>query len=192
MVGELPTAAGIELDRLFKLRLVVARIGEMDNSKWWNTKGQLGALGSTVLTRGFPRTHSFAQARSVFAVAAQRCSEIFDPPDAVTLWKLPARIEDAFEEQWHQWLDHGDDWSSFFACVEAIQGSDLLGSLRQLGLVTSEDVDAVGKLKRAAEGRAVPLNRHFEADDATITLLAAAFARGEPQQPAVPYARLEA
>ena len=66
-----------DLDRLLKLRLIVGRFGEMDNAKWWNTKGQLGRLGTAALRRGFPRTHFFAQARSVFAVAAHRCSEVF-------------------------------------------------------------------------------------------------------------------
>src|SRR5688500_19898895 len=65
----------IDLDRLLKLRLVVARFGEMDLAKWWNTKGQLGRLGTAALRRGFPRTHYFAQARSVFAVAGHRRSE---------------------------------------------------------------------------------------------------------------------
>ncbi|MBI4818833.1 MAG: hypothetical protein HY791_21360 [Deltaproteobacteria bacterium] len=46
------TELELELDRLLKLRLVVARFGEMDVAKWWNTKGQLG--------RRFPRTHRFA------------------------------------------------------------------------------------------------------------------------------------
>ncbi|MGE4057006.1 MAG: BrxE family protein [Vicinamibacterales bacterium] len=50
------------------MRLTVARFGEMNLAKWWNTKGQLGPLGTAALRRGFPRTHRFAQARSVFAV----------------------------------------------------------------------------------------------------------------------------
>ncbi|AUX29563.1 MULTISPECIES: BrxE family protein [Sorangium] len=57
------TGATLDLDRLLKLRLLVARFGEMDVAKWWNTKGQLGRLGSAALRRGFPRTHRFAQAR---------------------------------------------------------------------------------------------------------------------------------
>jgi len=36
----------IDLDRPLELRLVVARFGEMDLAKWWNTKGQLGRLGT--------------------------------------------------------------------------------------------------------------------------------------------------
>lgn len=63
----------IDLERLFKLRLIVARFGEMDIAKWWSTTGQLGRLGTAALRRGFPRSHYFAQARSVFAVAAHRC-----------------------------------------------------------------------------------------------------------------------
>jgi len=68
----------LNLDRLLELRLVVARFGEMDLAKWWNTKGQLGRLGALALRRGFPRTHRFAQARAVFTVAAFRCAEVFD------------------------------------------------------------------------------------------------------------------
>ena len=91
------TETKIDFDRLLKLRLVVARVGEMDLAKWWNTRGQLGRLGTAAIRRGFPRTHYFAQARSVFAVAAHRSREIFDPPDSVTLWRLPEPIEEEFE-----------------------------------------------------------------------------------------------
>ena len=96
----------IDLDRLLKLRLVVARFGEMDHAKWWNTKGQLGRLGAAALRRGFPRTHRFAQARSVFAVAAHRCAEVFEPPGCVTLWRFPEVIEEAFDARWEHWLDN--------------------------------------------------------------------------------------
>src|ERR1019366_7161493 len=56
----------VNLDRLFKLRLIVARFGEKDNASWWKTDGLLGPLGASVMKRGFPRTHRFAQARAVF------------------------------------------------------------------------------------------------------------------------------
>ena len=69
----------------------------MDLARWWNTRGQLGRVGTAAIRRGFPRTHYFAQARSVFAVAAYRCQEIFDPPNSVTLWRLPETIEEEFE-----------------------------------------------------------------------------------------------
>jgi len=40
----------IDLDRLLKLRLVVARHGEMDRAGWWNTNGMLGRYGGIALT----------------------------------------------------------------------------------------------------------------------------------------------
>ena len=69
----------VDFDRLFKLRLVVSRFGEMDLAKWWNTKGQLGRLGAAALRRGFPRTHRFAQARAVFAVPEGRLEVTIQP-----------------------------------------------------------------------------------------------------------------
>jgi hypothetical protein len=87
----------LNYDRLLKLRLIVARFGEMDIAKWWNTRGQLSRLGATAIRRGLPRTHYFAQARSVFAVAAYRCREVFDPPDSVTLWQLSEIVEEEFD-----------------------------------------------------------------------------------------------
>jgi hypothetical protein len=108
------TSPALDLDRLLKLRLIVARFGEMDLAKWWNTKGQLGRLGAAALRRGFPRTHRFAQARSVFAVAAHRCAEVFEPPGCVTLWRLPETVEEEFEARWEHWLDNAGEWTKFF------------------------------------------------------------------------------
>lgn len=45
----------IDLDRLLKLRLVVARFGEMDLARWWITSGQFGQLEAAAPHRGFPR-----------------------------------------------------------------------------------------------------------------------------------------
>ena len=108
------TQTTLDIDRLLKLRLIVARVGEMDLAKWWNTRGQLSRLGTAAVRRGFPRTHYFAQARSVFAVAAHRYREVFDPPESVTLWQLPETIEGEFEATWEHWLDRESDWQPFF------------------------------------------------------------------------------
>ena len=99
------TRTTLNYDRLLKLRLIVARFGEMDLAKWWNTRGQLGRLGTAAVRRGFPRTHYFAQARSVFAVAAHRCREVFNPPESVTLWQLPETVEEEFASHWERWMD---------------------------------------------------------------------------------------
>jgi hypothetical protein len=112
--------APIDLDRLLKHRLVVARFGEMDIAKWWNTKGQLSRLAASALRRGFPRTHHFAQARSVFAVAARRCAEVFNPPGCVTLWRLPESIEEELNRRWEYWLDNASVWAPFLQRLEAL------------------------------------------------------------------------
>lgn len=182
----------IDLDRLLRLRLIVARHGEMDRAKWWNTGGVLSRKGHMLLSRGLPRTHRFAQARLVFAVAKARCEQLFNPPESMTLWTLPADLEDQFDARWQDWLDTRDEWIDFFDRLEALPTGDLLEALRAFELVTDTDVDAVSKLRRSAEGRAVPLTGTFDPTDEVLTLLAAGFARGEPGKPAIPYARLAA
>jgi hypothetical protein len=191
--GSEVTAATLAIDyeRLFKLRLAVARHGEMDAAGWWNTRGILGRHGALALKRGFPLTHPFAQARIAFVVARSRCSELFDPPGCMTLWSLPAQIEDQFEEHWQDWLDQGERWSPVFEALAGLGRQDLLVELADLGLVNQSHLDAVSKLRRSAEGRSVPLSGTFQPSDDIITLLAAGFARSDPGYPAIPYARLE-
>ncbi len=183
------THASFDFDRLLKLRLIVARFGEMDLAKWWNTRGQLGRHGTTAVRRGFPRTHYFAQARSVFAVAAHRCREIFDPPDCVTLWQLPEAIEGDFNARWEHWLDNAIQWTPLFAKLEGLQETDLRVALHAFDAITDPETELFSRLRRSAEGRAVPLSDPFSGSDQDIALLALGFARGEIGSPAVPYAR---
>ncbi|MBK9386571.1 MAG: BrxE family protein [Planctomycetes bacterium] len=120
------------LEHLLKLRVVVARFGEMDLAKWWNTKGQLGRLGATALRRGFPRTHRFAQARSVFAVAAHSCAEVYGPRGVVTLWSLRESIEEEFDERWELWCDDAAGWRARFGVVDGFTVSSFVsGPLRK-------------------------------------------------------------
>jgi hypothetical protein len=184
--------SSVDLDRLLKLRLVVARVGEMDLARWWNCQGVLGELGARAYRRGFPTTHYFVQARVAFAVAKARCAALFDPPGAMTLWKLPAEVEDLFDDQWQTWLDEPESWRPVFEQLAAWSEPDLLGALSIFGLLTSDQLDAVGALRRSAEGRAVPISGEHELKDDVLTLLAAGFSRGEVGAPAIPYARLRA
>lgn len=183
--------APLDLDRLLKLRLVVGRYGEMDLAQWWNTKGMLGRYGAMALRRGLPTTHRFAQARVVFAVARSRCQQVFDAPGCVTLWRLPAALEDAFEEQWHTWLDEPDRWSGIFDRLTTIEAGSLLDILENFGLVTEPQREAAGRLRHSGEGRAVPLPGVGRLDDELVTLLAAGFSRSQVAGLAVPYARPE-
>lgn len=179
----------LDLDRLLKLRLVVARFGEMDRAQWWNTKGQLGPIGATVLRRGFARTHYFAQARSVFAVASHRCAEVFDPPNAVTLWRLPPQIEEEFDARWEHWLDHADDWSSTFERVAALASNDLVADLGAFVSLATEDVANVTTSRRSAEARSLELPGTFDGSERGISRLALGFAKGERGALTVPWMR---
>lgn len=182
----------VDFDRLLKLRVVVARIGEMDNARWWNTNGQLGALGATVLARNFPRSHRFAAAKSVFTVARARCNDLFEPPRSMTLWNLPAVIEDQFDARWEAWVDQRSEWEPFFQEVAELKGvTGVISPLRGLKLIRAGDEEVISKLKRSAEGRALQLNGSYKPNDDVIRLLALGFARSEPGSPAIPYARLD-
>lgn len=182
----------LDLDRLFRLRVVVARLGEMDNAEWWNSHGQLGEIGVTVLKRGFPRTYRFAAAKSVFAIAAARCREIFNPPKSFTLWSLPAAIEDQFDGRWESWIDRREEFELFFDAVAAVKGgSDVAAMLREHGLIGDEDEERVKALKRSAEGCAVQIPGVHVPSDEIVTQLALAFSKGQKGALAVPYARLE-
>ncbi len=175
---------------LLQLRLTVARYGEMDIMGWWNCNGLLGRTGRTLFSRGFPVTGALAQARTACTVAAARCQSLFAPPDCLTLWHLPAEVEDILDSAWLGWCRDTDSWRPFFERLEAIQGGDLLEVLRSLDLIDPSTEETARSLRRSAEGQAVPLPGTGRADSATIKLLAAGFSRGERQKPAVPYIRL--
>jgi hypothetical protein len=177
----------VDLDLLLRLRLVVARFGEMDGARWWNTQGMLGPRGASVLRRGLPRTHYFAQARVVFTVARARCAEWFNPPGSVTLWDLPAEVEDQFEDRWQHWLEDTATWAAFFEKLAQPTGGGLLGALEAFQLLPDTTRAAVAGLKRSAEGRAVQVLAHAQLSSDCLTLLAAAFSLGEVGALAVPY-----
>lgn len=186
-----PSSPALDFKRLFKLRLIVARHGEMDNARWWNTNKLLGTMGSAALKRGFPLTHHFAQARAVFEVAAARSKEVFSPPPGmVTLWDLSASVEDEFTDQYQAVLDDRDAWTPFFEAVQLISGTDLLSSMERFTLIDGSVTEAIRSLRRSNENRAVALPGEQSLDNNLITMLAAAFALSEPGAPAIPYAKL--
>lgn len=173
-------ATALDLELLLKLRVVVARVGEMDLARWWNTKGQLSSKGTYALKRGFPRTHHFAQARSVFAVARHRCAERFHLPGSVNLFHLSEAHEEEFDARWEQWLDDAPAWAPFFNDVAGITGTDVFPELQRLDLVDAAAVSASGHLVSEAEGRAVRLPGSFTGSRLDLMILAAGFAKGAP------------
>ncbi len=176
-----------ELDWLLKLRLVVARHGEQDMARWWNTSGQLSARGASVLARGFPRTHHFAQARSVLAAAETRCSEVFGLAGSVTIWRLGDEVEEAFDQQWERWLDQAGEWSAFFGHLASGSSADLQTVLLEAALVSHSDIDRVGELPIDSSGQSIRVGEYFPLRE-TVALLALGFSRGAAGTLVVPYA----
>lgn len=179
----------IDAEQLFKTRVAVARHGEMDRGKWWNTNKALSSTGTMVFKRGFPRTYAFAQARAVIAVARQRCDEHFNPPKSVTLWRLPQEIEERVEALWDVWLDDAANWSEFFDAIAMPPEGDLASLMRRLGLVDDSDVAASKDLRRSVEGRSIQLPGTFRSTRGELALLALGFGRSGDKL-VVPYARL--
>lgn len=180
-----------DIENIAKLRIVVARIGEMDRSKWWNTKGMLSNIGEMAISRGFPKTHVFARCRAVFAVAAARSDEVFNPPDSFTLWRLPVEIEDRIEDAWAGWLETPEPWKTFLAEVDKASSANTLSVLTDLGLLASDTAEKAKKLRRADDLRSVPIKVAGESISETIALLAAAHTCSEPGKLAVPFIREE-
>jgi hypothetical protein len=107
----------------------------------------------------------------------------------VTLWRLPENIEEEFDARWEHWLDNAPDWAPFFQRLEALQNSDLVEALGSFEIVGDADVETFVKLRRSAEGRAVPLPGIFSGTNDDVALLALGFGRAEAGSLAVPYAK---
>ena len=178
----------VDLSWLLKARLAIARCGEMDCAGWWNTQGQLGPRGAVVLARGFPRTHYFAQARSVLAAAAARCLEVFSHPTATTLWWLGEEVEEAVDLQWENWLAEASSWNSFFEQLSDLRSADPLAMLTQLKLASAAEGEMVEKFRVDPSGRSAEVVDSGAGTAATARLLALGFAQGSEGKLVVPYA----
>jgi len=180
-------------EHLFKCRVVVARLGEMDTggAGWWNTTGLLGSVGVSALKRNFSYTHWFAQARAVIAVAGARSAEVFPlPKSCVSLWSFPPDVEVRLSEEWPHWIANETDWRPFFEKVSKLSRLSVAAALQEMGLAQNPDVQSVDSLKRSHEGKAVLVPTREPLDDTAVTRLALGFSHGEPGRLAVPYMRL--
>jgi hypothetical protein len=77
----------------------------------------------------------------------------------MTLWNLPAEVEDQFEEHWQGWLDESVQWALFFERLAGANSENLLAFLEKFELVSAAQIEAVGKLRRSAENRAVQITK---------------------------------
>lgn len=126
--------SSIDFDRLLKLHLLVARFGERDAARRWNT----GDAGRETAVLGRARSlRRFPQGRIVFEVAPARRAEVFDHPSCITLCHLPTAIEDQFDARWARWLEDRATWTDYFAVIER-PPSEILGTLKKLSLANEQ------------------------------------------------------
>jgi len=184
------TEVDVDIVRLFKFRVIVARYGEADRNRWWSTNGQLGPLGTAALRKVFLNTYRFAAAYSVFESAQARCEEQYDPPNSVNLWRLTEIIEQAVEEESEYWCDTSDEWEPFFNRVETIDGPDLIAIFKSFDLIREGDMEAFAKLQLTAEGRAIEIPGRFNSQDSDVAMLAMGFAFGGPLHLVAPHSLL--
>lgn len=179
----------MDLDRLLKLRLVVARVGELGLAGWWGTKDVLGTMGAMAYRRGFPRSHNWAQAKVVFEVARARCQERFPDATAITLWSLPASVEEQFEHAWGQWVSDTATWPPFFDRLKEWQSSSLVEALKAFEL-WSKDME-LAMTQAAPSGVSHSMGSIPGLNRAAVDLLAVGFAFGQPGEPMIPFLRLQ-
>lgn len=74
-----------QIERIVRMVLCVARMGEVDHCGWWGTH-LYGAAGRVVLGQRLPRTWRMAAVELDLAAAAGRHNEILDRPNAVHLF----------------------------------------------------------------------------------------------------------
>jgi len=122
----------------------------------------------------------------VFAVAAQRCAEVFDPPDAATIWRLPDDVEEAFDARCEGWLA-AESWAPYFESVAALADFDVAKVPKCFLLVDDAEIEASAKLKAADGGKGVLVPGPFEPGRRSVALLALGFGRGAPRDLLVPY-----
>lgn len=175
-------------EHLLKLRIVVGRYGEMDRAQWWNTNGIMGPKGGVVLERGFPHTHPLVQARSAFSVARERCTSMFSAPKTITLWNLPAKLEDQFESHWSRWLSQSDQWEEFMLKAHEATSEGLSEALTSLGLVEDPHIESVSEVRTGKEGKSVSVLEADQVDGDVLKTLAAGFILGDTNDLVIPFA----
>jgi hypothetical protein len=100
----------LDFRQLFKLRLVMAALGESQRLGWWNS-GMLTGTGEFLLQQGFPRSAPFTQTLPGFRGGQLACDEALPiqptPGGSITCheFRLTFQLEDAFENKRNRWMD---------------------------------------------------------------------------------------
>ena len=105
-----PCPNRMDFRQLFKLRLLVAALGQSQRLEWCKS-GVLMGTREFLFQQGFPRSSPFAQTRAGFQVAQLACDETLaiqptpGGPNTCHLFRLTPQLEDAYENERNRWLD---------------------------------------------------------------------------------------
>ena len=177
--------------QLFKLRLVVAALGETQRLGWWNS-GVLTGTGDYLFLQGFPRSAPFAQTRAGFRVAQLACDEALaiqpTPGGPITshLFRLTPQLEDALENERNRWMDEPEPWVDTFQAAWTLTPEQWPQALIELAELDPAAIDWA-RQQTPQTAKALRLDDPFEINQSHIERLAAGFVCGQPGQLVVPY-----
>ena len=181
----------MDFRQLFKLRLVVAALGETQRLGWWNS-GVLTGTGDYLFLQGFPRSAPFAQTRAGFRVAQLACDESLaiqpTPGGPVTchLFRLTPLLEDAFENERNRWMDEPGPWVDTFQAAWTLTPEQWPQALIELAELDPAAIDWA-RQQTPQTAKALRLEDPAEIHQGHVEKLAAGFLCGEPSQLVVPY-----
>jgi hypothetical protein len=181
----------LDFRQLFKLRLVVAALGETQRLGWWNS-GVLTGTGEFLFQQGYPRSSPFAQTRAGFRVAQLACDEALaiqptpGGPVICHLFRLAPQLEDAFENERNRWMDEPDPWADIFQAAWTLTPEQWPQALIELAELDPAAIDWA-RQQTPQTAKALRLDDPFEINQSHIERLAAGFVCGQPGQLVVPY-----
>lgn len=181
----------LDFRQLFKLRLVVAALGETQRLGWWNS-GVLTGTGEFLFQQGFPRSAPFAQSRAGFRVAQLACDEALaiqptpGGPIPCHLFRLTPQLEDACENERNRWLDEPQVWSGIFQAAWGLSRVQWPQALIELADLDPAALDWA-RQETPQTAKALRLDDTFAINQGHIERLAAGFVCGQPDQLVVPY-----
>ena len=181
----------MDFGQLFKLRLVVAAMGETQRLGWWNG-GVLTGTGEYLFQQGFPRSSPFAQTRAGFRVAQLACDEALgiqpSPGGAITchLFRLTPQLEDAYENERNRWLDAPQEWADCFQAAWSLTPEQWPQALIELAELDPAAIDWA-RQQTPQTAKALRLEDPAEIHQGHVEKLAAGFVCGQSGQLVVPY-----
>ena len=182
----------MNLRQIFKLRLIVAAIGESTRMNWWNSN-VLSLTGEFLFKQGFPRSTGFAQTRACYRAAELACNEALGiaigekEANICHLFKLPIYLEDAYEDERRVWMDETvDNWSKPFRKTCELKLDQWPEALIDLADLNPEAIKWA-KNQSSEDTKAICIGKTQEINQMHIERLTAGFICGQKDKIFVPY-----